>query len=146
MLAQVEIPTVGTPYRLANSMEDVVFHGLTFLRSSFAIDTLEDASTMSLVRVRATFENVSRAFQSLCETYWAWDQLWTARIWYPVDLSQPDEMPFGAAEVFSVVQVRTDLVGATVDLMAAGITLTGTLPKRRYSATSGFGGIPRRMS
>ena len=139
------IPTVGVPYRLANSTEPVTFHGLTFLASGFSVDALEDVTSMTLARLRVTFENVSREFQALLETYWSWDKPWTARLWYPVDLSQPDEMPFGSAEVFLVAQVQTNMLSASAELIAEGITLSGTVPKRRYTATSGFPGVPRRI-
>lgn len=145
MCLQVDITGAGAPYRLVNYDQDIVFHGLLFSRFPFDCDALEDATSMSLVRLRLTIGNVDQAFQSLLETYWLPDAPWNITLWYPVDMQQPDEMPFAAGEEFSIVQVTTDLLSATVDVQAAGLTLSGTIPKRRYTALSGFGTIPRRL-
>jgi len=80
----------------------------------------------------------------LLETYWGPDTVWTATIWQ-VDLMQPDETPFAAGELFTVMQVATDFVSAVIDVQAEGITLSGTMPKRRYTASSGYPNIPRRL-
>jgi hypothetical protein len=107
-------------------------------------DALEDPTSMALVRLRITVGNVDRGFQSLLENYWEPDRPWTVTIWQ-IDTQQPNETPFQAGEVFLVAQVTTDFVGAVVEVVAEGFTLTGTMPKRRYTASSGFLYIPRRQ-
>lgn len=145
MLLQVEIPSAGVPYRVANYDQDITFHGLPFLRKPFDVDAIEDVTSMALTRLRLTIGNVDQEFQSILETYWGPDTPFTVVIWYPVDMNQPDETPFAAGEVFLVAQVATDFVNAVVDLQAEGLTLTGTIPKRRFTRSGGFQNIPKRV-
>jgi hypothetical protein len=144
-LFQVDIPGAPVPYRLVNYDEDILFHGIPYLRYSVDVDALEDATSQSLVRLRATVGNVDQAFISLLEHYWGPDAPWVVTIW-PIDTQQPDATPFGTGEVFQVVQVATDFLSAVVDLQAEGITLTGTIPKRRFTQSGGYPNIPRRLS
>jgi len=143
-LFEVFIPGAPVPYRLVNYDQDVLFHGIPYLRYSVDVDALEDATSQSLVRLRATVGNVDQAFISLLEHYWGRES-WIVTIW-PIDTQQPDATPFGAGEVFQVVQVATDFLTAVVDLQAEGITLTGTIPKRRYTQSGGYPNIPRRLN
>jgi hypothetical protein len=145
MLLQVEVPGAGVPYRVVNYDEDIVFHGLPFLRAPFDVDAIEDVTSMALTRLRLTIGNVNQEFQSILENFWGPDSPFTVSVWYPVSMASPDETPFGTGEVFVVAQVATDMVSAVVDLQAAGITLTGTIPKRRFTRSSGFPNIPRRV-
>jgi hypothetical protein len=105
---------------------------------------LEDANSMTLTRLRITAGNVDRGFQSLLERYWGPDTPWVVTVWQ-VDLAQPDETPFGAGEVFTVMQVSTDFISAVFDVQAEGLTLSGTMPKRRFTTASGYPFIPRRI-
>lgn len=99
---------------------------------------------MALVRLRVTIGNVDQSFVSLLENYWGPDTPWTVTIWQ-IDATQPNETPFGTGENFLIAQASTDFVSAVVDCIAEGITLSGTMPKRRYTASGGFGQIPRRF-
>jgi hypothetical protein len=144
MLFELDIVGGPLPYRLAHADQDVTFHGLTFTRFPVDVDSLEDANSQNLARLRVTAGNVDQGFQSLLENYWGPATPWQATIWQ-LDLSQPDETPFAAGEVFTVVQVTTDFVSAVFDLQAEGVTLNGTMPKRRYTTLGGFPGIPRRF-
>lgn len=144
-LLQVEIPGAPAPYRLANYNEEVTFHGLTFLSRPFSMDALEDANSQSLTRLRITMTNVTQEVIALFEHYWQTTGFWTALIWWPVNMQTPDETPFTSSDVFLIAQATTDMVDAVADLMASGITLTGTIPKRRFTAASGFQYIPRRI-
>jgi hypothetical protein len=144
MLAQVDIPGAPVAYRLVNYDQDIVFHGIAFQRFSFDVDALEDATSQSLVRLRITVGNVDQAFISLLERYWGPDAPWSVTLWQ-IDTRQPDETPFTAGEVFEVAQVSTDFLGAVVEVNAEGLTLTGTVPKRRYTSSGGFQYIPRRL-
>jgi hypothetical protein len=144
MLFQLDIPGTPAPYRLAHADDDILFHGLPFFRFPVTLDALEDASSLALTRLRITAGNVDQNFQSLLETYWGPDTPWIATIWQ-VDLMQPDETPFTAGELFTVMQVATDFVSAVVDLQAEGISLSGTIPKRRYTSAGGYPNIPRRL-
>jgi hypothetical protein len=144
MLFRLDIPGAPVPYQLAHADHDVIFHGITFLRFPVTLDSLEDANSMTLTRLRITAGNVDRGFQSLLERYWGPDTPWIVTVWQ-VDLAQPDETPFGAGEVFTVMQVSTDFVSAVFDVQAEGLTLSGTMPKRRYSTSSGYPFIPRRI-
>ena len=144
-LFQVDIPGAPVPYRLVNYDQDIQFHGIWYNRSSVDVDALEDATSQSLVRLRGTVTNVDQAFISLLEHYWGPDTPWVVTIW-PIDTQQPDATPFGTGEVFQVVQVATDFLTAVVDLQAEGITLTGTIPKRRFTQSGGFPNIPRRLN
>lgn len=144
MLFQLDILGAPAQLRLAHADQDILFHGITFLRFPLNLDSLEDANSLTLTRLRITAGNVDQGFQSLLETYWGPNTPWIATIWQ-VDLMQPDETPFTAGEVFAVMQVATDFVSAVVDLQAEGITLAGTIPKRRFTASSGFPNVPRRI-
>lgn len=144
LLFQLAIPGAPLPYRLAHADHDVLFHGLTFLRFPLDVESLEDASTSALTRLRIVAGNVDQGLQSLLENYWGQTTPWEATVWQ-VDLAQPDETPFGAGDVFTVMQVATDFVTATFDVQAEAVTLASMVPKRRYTATSGFPQIPRRV-
>jgi hypothetical protein len=144
MLGQLDIVGGPVPYRLVNYDQDVVFHGIVYRQAAFDVDALEDATSMALVRLRISFGNVDQAFSALLETYWGPDTPWQVTIWQ-IDTRQPDETPFQAGEVFQVAQVNTDFVSATVEVIAEGFTLGATMPKRRFTATSGFPWIPRRL-
>ena len=141
---QITIPGAPGIYRLVNYDQNVVFHGLTYLARRMRLDDLEDANSATLPRWRVTFENVSQTESALLENYWGPDALWTLVSW-EIDVQQPDETPVTAGETFSVMQVTTDCKDALMDVLAEGITLSGMMPKRRYTATSGFEGIARRI-
>lgn len=145
MLLEVSIPGAGVPYRVVNYDEDILFHGLTFVRRPMDIDVMEDINATSLTRLRLTIANVDQEFQSILENYWGPDSPFTVLIWFPVLMVDPNQTPYGAGEVFVAAQVATDFVGAVVDLQAAGLTLTGTIPKRRFTRSAGFPHIPRRV-
>jgi hypothetical protein len=145
MLLQVEIAGLGIPYRVVNYDQDITFHGLSFLAKPFDVDALEDVTSIALTRLRLTIGNVDQEFQSILENFWGPDTPFTVTVWYPVMMIAPDETPFGTGEVFTVAQVATDFLSAVVDLQAAGLTLTGTIPKRRFSRNSGFPNIPKRV-
>lgn len=145
MLAQVDILGAPTVYRLANYDQDVVFHGLPFLRASFDVDSLEEATSASLVHVRVTIGNVNQEFQSLLENYWATvaDPQWIVTMW-TIDCVQPDLTPFSAGEVYSILSIPTDLVTAQPDMIVEGLTLSRIVPRRRYTKMGGFASIARR--
>jgi hypothetical protein len=143
MAVQLDIPGGPVPYRLVCADQDLVFHGLFFQRYAFEVD-LEDANSLTLTRLRITAGNVDRGFLSLLERYWGQDTPWIATLWQ-VDLTQPDETPLGAGELFTVMQAGTDLRSAIFDVAAEGVTLSGTMPKRRYTTSSGFPFVPRRI-
>jgi hypothetical protein len=144
MLGQLDIVGGPVPYRLVNYDQDILFHGIVYHQAAFDVDALEDATSIALVRLRISFGNVDQAFSALLETYWGPDTPWQVTIWQ-IDTRQPDETPFQAGEVFQVAQVNTDFVSAVVEVIAAGFTLGGTMPKRRYTASGGYPFIPRRL-
>jgi hypothetical protein len=141
----VTISGAPAPFRLVNYDQNIVFHGFTYERFPVSVDSLEDATTAALVNIRVTAANVDQAFQSLLENYWAQaaDPDWRVTI-FEIDAVQPDLTPFGSGQIFTVLSVTTDLIVATMDLQAEGITLTSLVPRRRYTASSGFKSIPRR--
>jgi hypothetical protein len=141
----VEIVGAPAPFRLVNYDQDIVFHGFTYTRFPVDCDSLEEATTAALVNVRVTAGNVDQAFQSLLENYWAQaaDPHWKVTI-FEIDATSPDLTPFGSGQIFTVLSVTTDLIVAVMDLQAEGITLTSLVPRRRYTASSGFRSIPRR--
>ena len=145
MAAQLDI--VGAPgtYRFVNYDQDITFHGLLYTKASFAVDSLEEATSASLVHIQVTIGNINRELQSLLENYWAAvpDPEWNVTIW-TIDASIPDRTPFGAGEVFTVLNVPTDLVTAVPDLMVEGLTLGRVVPRRRYTTSSGYLNIPKR--
>jgi hypothetical protein len=145
MAAQIDIAGAPTIYRLVNYDQDITFHGLLFIRASFDVDSLEEATSASLVHVRVTIGNVDREIQSLLENYWASvaDPVWTVTTWL-IDAKQPDLTPFGAGEVYSVMNVPTDLVTAQPDMIVEGLTLSRVVPRRRYTTSGGYPSIPRR--
>jgi hypothetical protein len=145
MLAQVDILGAPVPYRLANYDQDIVFHGLPFLRASFDVDSVEETTTASLVHVRVTIGNVDQGMQSLLENYWAAvaDPQWLVTMW-TIDVTNPDLTPFSAGEVYSIVNIPTDLVTAQPDMIVEGLTLSRIVPRRRYTKSSGFAHIARR--
>jgi hypothetical protein len=145
MLLQADIPGAPVPYRLVNYDQEILFHGIPFIPLPFDVDALEDPTSTALVRLRITVGNVDQGFISLLENYWGPDTPWNVTIWQ-IDTQQPDETPFTTGEVFQVAQVNTDFLSAVVDVIAEGITLGATMPKRRYTTSGGFPGIPRRLN
>lgn len=143
MLFEVTIAGAPGPLRLANYDQDIVFHGLPFLRFPVDVDLLEEASAASLVHLRLTAANVDQQIQSLLESYWRQDPDWTVVIWM-IDCAQPDQTDRGAGEVFAVQSVTTDLVTCVFDVVAEGLTLTKTVPGRRFTTSGGFPSVPRR--
>lgn len=145
MILELDITGGPAPFRVANYDQDIVFHGLNFLAFPFSVDSLEEATSASLVNIRVTPENVTQDIQSLLENYWASvaDPEWAVILWQ-VDAVQPDLVPFGSGELFTVSNVPTDLVTATFDMIAEGLTLSRTVPRRRFTTSSGFLYIPRR--
>jgi hypothetical protein len=97
-----------------------------------------------LVNLRVTVENISQETIALLENYWVFaaDPQWQVTIWTIFALI-PDEVPYQNGEVFSVQQVTTDYMVGNFDLVGEGLTLSALLPKRRYTASNGYYGIPR---
>jgi hypothetical protein len=143
LLMQLDIQGGLVSYRIANYDQPITFHGFQYLAFPLDCDALEDASSAGLVHLRVTAANVDQTIQALLENYWRADPDWRCTVWQ-VDATMPDETPYEAGEVFTVASVTTDLVTASFDLIAEGITLTKTIPGRRYCSSSGFPSIPRR--
>lgn len=145
MAFQLDIDGAPAPFRLVNYDQDIVFHGQTFERFPCDIDTLEDATSASIVTLQLTIANVDQQLQSLLENYWApvIDPQWMVTIWQ-IDCMDADLTDLESGEVFSVSKVSTDFLSAQVDLQAEGITLGRIVPGRRYTTSGGFLGIPRR--
>jgi hypothetical protein len=144
MAFEVMIPGTPVPYRLINYDQPVSMSGFVFAPFPVDVDALEDANSMALVRLRVTIGNVDRGMASLLENYWGPDAPWTVVIWQ-IDAHVPQETAYASGDVFTVMQVATNLQTALVDVQAEGMTLTSTVPKRRYSALGGFPAIPRRI-
>mgnify|MGYP003394533029 CR=1 FL=1 len=146
MLFRLDIDGGPAPFLLANYPTDILFHGETFTRFSVGIDALDDVSGAELSTLRITIANIDQQVVSLLENYWAAvvDPRWLVTIWQ-IDAVQPDETPFDVGEVFSVMQVQTDLLTSIFEIQAEGVTLTNIAPKRRYTTTGGFPRIPRRI-
>jgi hypothetical protein len=144
-LFQLDIVGAPAPFRLAAYDQDLVFHGLTYFRYSLDVDALEEPTHAALVQLNVRVGNVDQQLIALLENYWATQASpdWQATVW-TIDVRQPDETPFGAGEVFTVQHAVTDLVTATFSLVAEGLTLSASLPKRRFTASSGFTSIPLR--
>ena len=145
MALELNILGGPVPYRVVNYDQPITFHGLTFQPFGFAVDSLEEATSASLVQIRLTMDNVPRELQALLELYWApvASPDWRVTIWQ-MDATQPDLTPLSSGEVFAVMSVPTDLVSAVPDLMAEGITLAQTVPGRRFTTSGGYPFIPRR--
>lgn len=143
LLMQLDIQGGTVSYRVANYDQPIVFHGFEYLPFPVDVDALEDASSAGLVHLRVTAANVDQVIQALLENYWRDDPDWSCTVWQ-IDAVQPDQVPYEAGEVFTVSSVTTDLVMASFDLVAEGITLTKTIPGRRFTTSSGFPAIPRR--
>lgn len=144
-LFHVDIPGVPSPYRLAAYDQDVLFHGLPYVRSALVVDTLEEPTHASLVNLRVTVENVSQEVIGLLENYWPLtpDPLWTCIVW-TVCVPMANETGFGEGEVFSVGQCTTDYRNGVFELVAEGLTLGMLVPKRKYTSSNGFPFLPRR--
>ena len=142
-LFQVDIPGAPLPLRLANSDGPIVFHGLIFDPWPVNVDSVEDATSSSMTHLRISPQNVSREIIALFETYWYADQDWRVTMW-EIDARQPDVTSFESGNVYALMSSPTDLLAATFDLVAEGMTLNTLVPKRRYTTTSGFAAIPRR--
>lgn len=142
-LFEVVIPGAPVPFRLANYSEDIVFHGFTYSVFPVAVDSVEDTTSANLAHLRVSLQNVTQEVISLFENYWYADPNWTVTMWH-IDAANPDDTPYASGDVYTVMAAPTDLLSATFDLVAEGYTLTTLLPRRRYTATSGFTNIPRR--
>jgi phage-related protein len=130
---------------LAAFDQDIFFQGNLYARYPLEVEILETPTHAALVQLRVTVGNVDQQLQSLLETYWAPQATprWEVFVW-EIDTTDPNQVPFSAAEVFSVQQVTTDLVSAQFDLTAEGLTLGTIVPRRRFTASSGFLNLPRR--
>ena len=145
MAMQVDITGAAVPFRIVNYDQTLVFHGLSFLPFPVEVESLEEATSASLVNLRVTAQNVTQEMSSLLENYWAaiTDPHWSVTIW-TIDAMNPDFTPLAAGEVFTVSSVATDLVTASFDLIAEGYTLARSVPGRRYTTSGGYPNIPRR--
>lgn len=142
-LFEVTIPGAPIPFRLANYSEDIVFHGITYTVFPVAVDSVEDTTSSTLAHLRVAPQNVSQEMISLFENYWYDNPHWTVTMWH-IDAETPDDTPLTSGQVYTVMQAPTDMLSATFDLVAEGMTLTTLLPRRRYTASGGFPSIPRR--
>lgn len=144
-LWQIEITGAPDFLRLAMHDQPIVFHGLVFEPMAMQVDSLEDATHAALVNLRVSFENVTQTMVALYEQYWVTfaTPVWTIRQW-TIDVTMPDEMPFGRHNVYSVQQTVTDFLSASAELVLEGLTMTSVLPKNRYISTGGFTNLPRR--
>jgi hypothetical protein len=144
-LFEVQITGTPGPLRLAMFDQPIVFHGQTFVPAGLQVDSLEDATHAALVNLRVTIANVDQIMMGLYENYWVTTESpdWRVLQWQ-VDVTMPNEMPYGNANVYSVQQTVTDLMSAVVELVLEGITLSSIIPKQRYIATNGFPFLPRR--
>ena len=144
-LLQIDIGGAPTPYRIAAYNEDIVYNGFTWLRYGIEIDVVESPTHAALAQVRATVQNVDQQLQALLETYWVTvaSPDWGVQLW-EIIATNPSATPVGSAERFSVQQTTTDLLSAVFDLTAEGLTLSSTVPKRRYTSSQGYPFIPRR--
>lgn len=142
-LFELQIPGAPGAYRIANYDQDVLFHGLSFFAYPVDVDSLEEATSASLVHINVTAANVDRQIGSLLENYWTDSPDWSATLW-TIDTQQPDETSFGTGQPYGVMSVGTDLGVAKFDLLAEGWSLVTTVPKRRFTVTGGFPAIPRR--
>jgi len=145
MAFEIRIAGAPAPYRLVNFDQQILFHGLPFLPFPVTVESLEEATTAALVTVRVTAQNVTQEMQSLLENYWApvVDPQWAVTIWQ-LDAMAPDTTLFSAGEVFTVSSVTTDLITAVFELIAEGLTLNRTVPRRRFTTSGGYPFIPRR--
>lgn len=142
-LFEVNIPGAPVPLRLANYDAPIVFHGLLYEPWPVNVDTVEETTSSSMTHLRIAPQNVSREMIALFETYWYNDQDWRVTMWH-IDARQPDVTTFTSGNVYSLMASPTDLLTATFDLVAEGMTLNTLLPKRRYVVSGGFSNIPRR--
>ena len=144
LLFEINIAGAPAPFRLAAYDQDVNFHGLVFSAFALEVDALEEPTHGALVNLRVNVTNVDQQMIALLENYWVTTGTpqWDIRAW-TIDCQQPNETPLGAAEIFTVQQVATDYVMATFDLVAEGLSLAATIPKRRFTASSGFPNLPR---
>jgi len=142
----IQITGAPGPFRLAAYDQDILFHGQTYQAFSVDLDSIEQPTHAALVNLRATVANVDQQMQSLLETYWApiASPVWDVTI-FEIDARQPDETPLTSGEVFTVQQVTTVFVSATFDLVAEGLTLNSSVPKRRYTTSGGFDRLPTRV-
>lgn len=143
-LFQVDIPGAGAPFRLANYPETILFHGLEFLPFGVDVDALEDASTQAIVHLRCTFQNVDQTMIALLENFWGPDSRWTVTN-YQVTAAFPNEVALTDGALYAVGQIVTTWRDAVADLYAENMTLSATLPKRRFTSLAGFPFIPRRI-
>ena len=138
----------GAPATLFYALYDqnLVFHGVTYTAIQAQVERLEDATSATMTTLRVTWQNITQEFISLGETYWITtpNPAWSVIAWQ-VDAQQPDLVPYEAGEVFLVNSMSTDLFAAAVDLVPEGVSLGLVLPKRRYTRSSGFIGIPQRV-
>lgn len=142
-LFQVDIPGAPVPLRLANYDVPIVFHGLLYEPWPVNVDSVEDTTSSSLAHLRIAPQNVTQEMIALFETYWYDNQDWRVTMWH-IDAMQPDVTAFESGDEYSLMSSPTDLMVATFDLVAEGMTLNTLLPKRRYTTSSGFPNIPRR--
>jgi hypothetical protein len=143
MLFELTIPGAPAPFRVVNYDQAINFHNQIFLPMPVEVESLEEASSASLVHLRITIENVTQQIIALLELYWHTQPRWLVRIWQ-IDARQPLLTPLASSEDFVIMQAKTNFMTTTFDVMAEGLTLTKTIPIRRYTVSNGFPQIPRR--
>lgn len=148
MVYLFEVNIVGAPGVLYYTTHHaaIVFSALTFTPMGAQVEQLEDATSSTLVTLRVTIQNITQEFSSLCENYWIAvdDPRWYVTVWQ-IDALQPALTAYGDGDLMIVSGIDTDLISAVVALAVDGLSLSMTIPKRRYTRASGYPSIPMRI-
>jgi hypothetical protein len=146
LLFELNIENGPGAFRFVAYDQDVTFHGLFFSRFVADIDSLEEVTGGALVHLKINAQNVDQSIISLLENYWVTvpDPMWVTTVWQ-IDAKNPDATAYESGEIYSILSVSTDFVSANFDLVAEGVSLGTTLPKRRFTSLGGFPDLPRAV-
>ena len=139
-LIELRINDLPIPERYTNYDIPIDFHGNTYTPLGIKIARMEDSDAGRLTRLAAIIENVDQNIISLIENNWLIATQFPnfiVEIW-PVFVNQPDEMLESSSYRFRVVRIQTNYVQALFTLIAAGINVNSTLPRRRITKSGGF--------
>jgi len=144
VLAQIDIVGPTSPFCVTDTDSDVVFHGRRFQPFPFRLNNISENAAAEIRRMTIDAANVDQVIISLAEQFWASviDPQWTVSLWF-IDVTQPDQTPLNGADIYTVTSISTDLFSCTFELQWEGVTLTRSVPARRYSTSGGFPSIPR---
>lgn len=131
---------------VTNHNESITFNSIQFNPYPFKLGTIEHNSASEIRRLTLSTANIDQAVTALLEEYWTSviDPVWVITIWV-VNTSNPELTPVNSNDKFVVMSARTDFFNVTFECQYEALSLKKIVPSRRYTRSSGFGNLPRKI-